>query len=80
MAKTTRGQRLRMEADLADLEEAFIEKKAERPRCSECGRLTRESDLTAAEKKANKVLEADKLVLREARRKVRETRPAPEPK
>lgn len=66
-----KGDLLRLEAEVADLEADLVAGKASRPECSECGRPVPDHKLTAAQKKKIDDLNALKLELREKRQIVR---------
>lgn len=68
--KVGRAQLLRMEADVAELEEAFDELKRQRPRCESCGRLK----VTGGRSKLDKEIRKAAGVLYEKRQAWRQAR------
>lgn len=74
MGKISKGDLLRMEAEVADLEEALPAAKTKHPRCSECDRPLPERMLSKAQIKTVAQIRDDKAILHAARRKFREER------
>lgn len=66
----SRAQLLRMEADLAEAEEAFDAVKRERPRCEACGRL----EVTGGRSKLDVQIREAGVLLRTQRQAFREAR------